>query len=373
MKIKLKMILIVIASIIGALALSVFLFIKMSPQFGATKNEIKTEQVLASENFTNGVFENKEATTVMLEFKFSSLKEYFKKEGKAPTGEIPVHKLQKSHFESKDTATKFTWFGHSAVLLETEGKKIFIDPMLGDVPAPVSFLGPKRYNPELPMSADSLPELDIVLISHDHYDHLDYESIKKLKDKTKLFITPLGVGAHLRSWGVQSEKIIELDWWESTIVDSMNIAVTPSRHFSGRGISDRNTTQWCSFVIQTNNKNIYFSGDGGYGTHFKEIGDKYGPFDICFLECGQYNKQWAQIHMMPEEVIDANTDLRGKHIVPIHWGAFTLALHAWTEPVDRLLQSAEGKNVSIVTPEIGKTTSIKDEISTKYWWLDLKN
>lgn len=369
MKRKIKMTLLIIASVIGIFSLSVVLFIKLSPQFGATKKEIATSQVLASENHNGKVFENAEKTDVMTEFKFSSLKEYFKKEGKEPDTLLPVRKFADNYFETAiDTSTRFTWFGHSAILLETQGKNIFIDPMLGHVPAPVSFVGPKRFNPELPISADSLPELDIVLISHDHYDHLDYESITKLKDKTKQFIVPLGVGAHLRSWGVDANKITELDWWDTCMVDGIKIAATPSRHFSGRGLSDRDATLWCSFVLQTNNENIFFSGDGGYGSHFKEIGDKYGPFDVCFMECGQYNEQWAQIHMMPEDITTANNDLRGKAIVPIHWGSFKLALHPWVEPVNRLALTVENENAILVTPEIGQTISLPQPESTELWW-----
>lgn len=365
------MTLIILAGFIGAAVFGIFLFMQLSPQFGANRKEIRTQQVLNSKNYHNKAFVNSEKTTVMLDFSFKSLKEFFTNEGKVPDSPIPIQKLSDNHFKTNaDSTTRFTWFGHAAIFLEIEGKKIFIDPMLGEVPAPLPFLGPKRFNSELPISADSLPELDIVLISHDHYDHLDLESITKLKDKTKAFIVPLGVGAHLRSWGVDANKITELDWWYSSKIDGINIVATPARHFSGRGISDRNATLWCSFVLQTSKENIYFSGDGGYGKHFKEIGDQYGPFDLCFLECGQYNEQWAQIHMMPEEVIEANNDLQGKAIVPIHWGAFKLALHTWTEPVDRLLIKNNESNAKLLTPEIGASLELAPSTETTHWWTD---
>lgn len=373
MKKFLKMTFIIIGSLILFIGLIGFLFISLSPQFGASKKQILTEQVKTSKNHNGGVFHNDEETVVMMEFKWSSLKEYFSKEGKAPKGPIPVNKLGNNHFDNTDTnQTKFTWFGHSAILLEIAGKKIFIDPMLGKSPAPHPWLGPKRYNPQLPMRADSLPYLDAVLISHDHYDHLDYSSIKKLKEKTGLFIVPLGVGAHLRSWDIQDERIVELDWWESAQLEDIKIVAAPARHFSGRGLNDRNTTLWCSFVINSPQSNLYFSGDGGYGKHFREIGDKYGPFDHTFLECGQYNVQWAQIHMMPEELILANDDLRGKQILPIHWGAFTLALHPWTEPVDRLMAKADETEADIVTPEIGETIILGEYYESKPWWNSFK-
>lgn len=363
------MTLIIIGSSIGFIVLFTLLFTNLSPQFGASKKDKKTKQVLNSANYNKKAFENKEETTVMVEFKFSTLKEYFNKDGKSPDKPIPVKKLSISKVsESKDSLTKITWFGHSAILLEMEGKNIFIDPMLGNVPAPLPFLGPKRFSSELPLSADSLPFLDAVLISHDHYDHLDYSTIKRLKDKVGKFYVPLGVGAHLQKWGVSESKILEMDWWDSASIDNIKIVSTPARHFSGRGLNDRNSTLWCSFVIQSNKSNLYFSADGGYGKHFKEIGDNYGPFDYTFMECGQYNEQWAQIHMMPEEVIRANEDLRGKQILPIHWGAFTLALHSWTEPVDRLVKSAEGRNVDIVTPIIGETVLLGEPRKNEYWW-----
>lgn len=366
---KLKMTLIIIATIIGTLVLGISIFLNASPQFGASKKAIRTKKVINSVNYTDGGFTNSEETAVMTEFKFSTLNEYFKKGNKEPHKPIPVQKLTGDHFDNiPDSVTRITWFGHSAVLLEISGKIIFLDPMLGMVPAPIAWAGPKRFNPELPAKIEALPFIDIVLISHDHYDHLDYGSILKLKEKVGKFIVPLGVGAHLLSWGVEADKISELDWWDRKSEDGLTFISTPARHFSGRGLFDRNCTLWCSWVIENEKDKIFFSGDGGYGEHFKEIGNKYGPFDLCMLECGQYNEQWKQIHMLPEELPQAQRDLGGKLFMPIHWGAFKLALHNWTDPLDRLINLKSVEDIKMTTPVVGQSFILGESYPASKWW-----
>ena len=240
--------------------------------------------------------------------------------------------------------------------------------MLGNVPSPVSWVGSSRFNPELPIDVEALPFIDVVLISHDHYDHLDYGSILKLKNKAKKFYMPLGVGAHLLSWGVDAEKIVEMDWWDTETFDELTFVSTPSRHFSGRGMFNRNSTLWCSWVIQTDHTNIFFSGDGGYGNHFKEIGNKYGPFDFTMMECGQYNEQWAKIHMIPDEIPQALWDLKSRIFMPIHWGAFRLALHKWTEPVEILTNMIDKHDFTMATPEIGESFILGQGTPKSKWW-----
>ncbi|MCL4138462.1 UNVERIFIED_CONTAM: hypothetical protein GTU68_034280 [Idotea baltica] len=230
-------------------------------------------------------------------------------------------------------------------------------------------LGSKRYSKELPINIEQLPAIDLVLFSHDHYDHLDYQSILLLKDKVKQFYVPLGLGAHLEKWGVSPERIKELDWWEEANFEGLQLACTPARHFSGRGLGDRFTTLWASWVIKGKYDNIYFSGDSGYGPHFKEIGEKYGPFNFSMMECGQYNERWDNIHMMPEETVQASIDIKAKQMMPIHWGAFTLAMHPWQESVERATAAAEKMNVKMVLPQIGQTISINEEpLPTERWW-----
>lgn len=286
-----------------------------------------------------------------------------------PESQLPVVALKPDVFsKSPDSPPMLSWFGHSAILLEIEGKLLFIDPMLGQRASPFSFTGSRRFNDSLPIDIEDLPPLDAVLITHDHYDHLDYGSILKLKEKTKHFYVPLGVGAHLERWGVEPEKISELDWWETAEIGGVSLVATPARHFSGRGIADRNKTLWCSWVIRGSKHAIYCSGDSGYDKHFKEIGDAYGPFDLTLLECGQYGEGWPLIHMTPEETLQAHLDLHGRVLMPVHWGAFALALHSWRDPVLRLAKAAESNNVALAIPAIGQSWRIDGDLPQGKWW-----
>jgi len=206
------------------------------------------------------------------------------------------------------------------------------------------------------------------LISHDHYDHLDYWSITKLKDNVKKFYVPLGVAAHLKAWGVEEVKIVEMDWWEEVKFEELVFACAPARHFSGRGLTNKDSTLWCSWVVKGDNANIFFSGDTGYNEGFKKIGEKYGPFDLTLLECGQYNEGWAEIHMMPEQTVQAHIDLRGKLLMPIHWAAFKLSVHPWQEPVERLLAKANSLGVKVTTPKIGEPVILGRTLPSSRWW-----
>jgi L-ascorbate metabolism protein UlaG (beta-lactamase superfamily) len=370
MKRILKMIAASIAIVVVLLVLGVALFLNLSPQFGASKKEIRTDNVLKSPNYVDGVFDNVEKTVVMADFKFSTMLKFFKNgNNKIPDVPLPVEKIEAKQIgRVNDSATRITWFGHSTILVETAGKTVLIDPMLGDVPSPVAWAGSPRFEGGLPLSAEDLPDMDVVLISHDHYDHLDYGSILTLKDKVSMFYTPLGVGAHLRSWGVDPDKIVEMDWWDEERLGAFKFVAAPARHFSGRGMFDRNCTQWASWIIQTKHVNIFFSGDGGYGTHFKEIGETYGPFDFTMMECGQYNEQWANIHMLPGEIPQAMADLKSKTFMPIHWGAFKLALHPWTEPIEMVSQAVQGTDLRIATPRIGEQFILGQDLPGSVWW-----
>jgi L-ascorbate metabolism protein UlaG (beta-lactamase superfamily) len=245
--------------------------------------------------------------------------------------------------------------------------------MLGQVASPVSFMGPERFNDKLPIALEDLPFIDAVLYSHDHYDHLDYGTVLKIKDKVGHWFTALGMGSHLKRWGVDSKKITELDWWQESEFMGLKLAATPARHFSGRGFGDRFKTFWNSWVVIGQHQKLYFSGDGGYSKGFKEIGDKYGPFDLCLIECGAYNEAWQDIHMMPEESAQACVDLQGRLMMPIHWGAFSLALHDWTDPVQRLSIKAEELGVKLVTPLIGEEVIVPVFLPNDAWWNAVKN
>ncbi|GHC52322.1 MBL fold metallo-hydrolase [Ulvibacter litoralis] len=366
----LKMILGIIASLIGMIVLIAFLFINFSSEFGAKPKGADLERIQTSKHFKDGKFYNLSETKVEGDINYmKTLGEYFTKGNKVPNWSIPVKKITPETIaNTEDSITKITWFGHSALLLEMDGKKIFLDPMLGSVPAPHPLLGSSRFNDTLPLAIEDIPALDAVIFSHDHYDHLDYGTIKKIKDRVTHFYTPLGLGAHLKSWGVAPEKITELDWWETISFEGIQLVATPSRHFSGRGLTDRSSTQWSSWVIKGKNSNIYFSGDSGYDTHFKEIGATYGPFDLAIMECGQYDAQWPLIHMMPEETAQATVDVQGKLLLPIHWGAFKLALHDWDDPIKRVTKAASEKNVHLATPIIGEAIVIHQNTPHTNWW-----
>lgn len=355
--------------IIALFALGVTLFVSFAPQFGAKPTGKDLERIKQSEHFQNGEFTNLIETS--MDMKLSSMPGLlygflFPPKGKNPSTPLPT-KWDEGNQSEVDSLAYITWFGHSAVLLEIDGKTILIDPMLGPASSPVSFMT-QRFGYQEPIDLSDLTQIDAIIISHDHYDHLDHESIVKLKDKTNHFYTALGVGAHLRHWGVAPEKITELDWWQSAELDGLKFTATPSRHFSGRAINDRNKTQWASWTVNGKHQNIYFSGDGGYGPHFKEIGEKLGPFDFAMMENGQYNEQWAAIHMMPEESVQAGIDLKGKVLMPIHWGAFDLAPHVWQDPIIRFKSKAKELNQEIVTPVIGERFAVGVDAPKTVWW-----
>lgn len=287
-----------------------------------------------------------------------------------PAGDVRIQAYRAIETGADRTGDRVTWFGHSAFLLEMDGKILLFDPMLGERPSPVAWAGSKRFSRHLPLEPESFPEIDAIVISHDHYDHLDYSSIRKLMDKTARFIVPMGVRRRLIGWGVPSDKITEHAWGdEVTLGGELLLACTPARHFSGRGLFDRNRTLWCSWVIIGKEKKVFYSGDSGYGPHFKEIGSKYGPFHLTLMECGQYDKRWSAIHMVPEETVQAHLDLKGQLLLPVHWGAFTLAFHTWTDPVERVTKAAAQRGVNVTTPLIGETVTIDSEaFPTRAWW-----
>jgi L-ascorbate metabolism protein UlaG (beta-lactamase superfamily) len=346
------------------------LFLKHYPLFGKKPASMKQELFKASPNFAENKFQNILPTTMGgdLQSLGSIIKDYARKiPNLAPESLLPMKKF--AFQEPSDIETSVTWFGHSSVFLVLDGKKIFIDPMLGISPSPFPIFGGKRYSQDLPFDVKKLPMIDIVLYSHDHYDHLDYGTVKLLKDKVGQFIVPLGLGSRLEGWGVSSEKIEEVDWWDSFLYKDIQFVSTPARHFSGRSVNDHNSTLWSSWVLQGLKSTIFYSGDSGYGPHFKEIGEKFGPFDLTMMECGQYDDRWEKIHMKPEETVLAHLDLQGKLMLPIHWGAFTLAFHEWTDPIMRVTAAAKEHNVDITTPRIGESIHLgRATFPNERWW-----
>lgn len=285
-----------------------------------------------------------------------------------PSAPLPMLALNQEDLKPP-LIPRVIWFGHSAALLQMAELTILIDPMFGNAPSPFPMVGGKRFNGKLPMKLEDLPYIDAVLLSHDHYDHLDYSTIRSLKDKVAAFIVPLGVGQHLLRWGVEADRITELDWWDELELKGLKLACAPARHFSGRGTANRDSTLWCSWVIHELSSKVFFSGDSGYGPHFKEIGERYGPFDLTMMECGQYDEKWAAIHMLPEQTVQAHRDVKGDVLLPIHWGSFTLALHDWSDPAERVTKEAERLGVRVTTPMIGESVPIGGDVTPmRKWW-----
>ena len=345
--------------------------IVMLPQFGQPPKGEHLIKIKQSKNYGEHSFVNWD--NIKMEMGVSKMPNMFKQQfkrgvEKQPKKPRPILKRNPDEFALKnDTLVRLTWFGHSSFLIELEGAKILLDPMLGPAASPFSF-AVKRFNKELPLTAEQLPPIDAVILSHDHYDHLDYQTILDIKDKVGCFYTPLGVGSHLKKWGVAEQNIVELDWWDEVSFGHVNLTCTPSQHFSGRAGNDRDKTLWSSWSIKTDKTSIFFTGDSGYFKGWKEIGDKLGPFDICLTECGQYNVLWKENHMMPEESLQAFLDLKGGILVPIHWGAFSLSPHAWDEPIERIKKAAANKDVIVATPQIGESIILGEALPNTEWW-----
>jgi L-ascorbate metabolism protein UlaG (beta-lactamase superfamily) len=349
------------------------LFLNFYPSIGGSQSNEKIEVFTQSGHYEKGNFINQISTSMNMGFgKFMTiLKDWIAGvPNQTPEKPLPVLPVDSMTIETKtDSLVRVTWFGHSAFLLEMEGKNILLDPVLGDYTGPHPWLGPGRFSNGIPIEIEKLPHFDAVIYSHDHYDHLDYQSVLQLKDKVSKFYVPLGVGSHLEAWRVEKDKIHELNWWDEIIVDDLQFICAPARHFSGRGIFDRNSSLWASWIIKSEKFKIYFSGDSGYGPHFREIGKKYGPFDFAMLECGQYDRRWESVHMLPEQTAQAALDLDTKIAMPIHWGSFVLALHSWKDPVERLTKKAHELNVNVITPKIGEQFLLNETIiEDNNWW-----
>lgn len=295
--------------------------------------------------------------------------DYFKMKTKLrPIKNLPVVLSDKNN----ESLESVTWFWHSASLLKIEGKTLLLDPMFGDASSPFPLFNSKRYSDAFSLEREDLQEIDAIIISHNHYDHLNYKSIMQLKDRAKHFYVPTGVAQYLIKWGVLPSKISEHNWWDEITFDTIKLVCAPARHFSGRSITDRDCSLWCSWLILGKETKVFFSGDSGYAPHFKEIGDKYGPFDLTLMECGQYDPRWSAIHMLPEETVQAHIDVKGELLLPIHWGAFSLALHEWSDPIERVTKEAKRLEIKITTPQIGESITLKStDYPSSAWWREI--
>ena len=270
--------------------------------------------------------------------------------------------------ENSDTL-QFIWLGHWTLLMSIDGKVILVDPVFSEHASPIP-IAAKRFQPSA-ITLEDLPPIDLILISHDHYDHLDLETIKFFIGKDVTYLMPLGVGSHLRYWGVDENRITELDWWDSITIDGLTYTAAPAQHFSGRGIFNGNKTLWASWVLKGADKSVYFSGDSGYDTHYKAIGDKLGPFDLVFMDYGQYDKSWHAVHNLPEEGIKGFQELRGDHLVPVGWGMFNLAVHNWYDPPQEATRLSKAAGVKLITPRLGQIISMDNPPLFDEWWLEM--
>ncbi|MFZ1320832.1 MAG: MBL fold metallo-hydrolase [Ignavibacteria bacterium] len=359
--------------VISVIIISVIAFLN-TPKFGKHPSKERLKRIQSSPNYRSGTFHNKSHTPALSEGTsyYKVFKEFFldKKERVSPKDPIPSMKTNLMDLDINEDA--LIWFGHSSYYMQVDKKRILVDPVFSGSASPLSFLvkafkGTDRY------TTDNIPVIDYLFITHDHWDHLDYETVTILKPKIKKVICGLGTGEHLEYWGYDKNIIIEKDWDEEIILgDEFIVHTTPARHFSGRGFK-RNKVLWLSFVLQTPSMKIFIGGDSGYDTHFRDIGNVFGEFDLAILELGQYDKKWRHIHLLPEEFLTAASELKAKRIMPVHSSKFKLANHQWDEPLKLISEYNFENNFKIITPKIGEKVNLKD-IDQKFssWWEEIK-
>lgn len=347
-----------------------WVFVNSAPQFGQAPEGDDLERIKQSPHYRNNGFVNLIPTGLGPFSEMMKTLPEMLSGGGEPGSPLPTS-FGSSDEQAADSLCFVTWYGHSSFLIELDGQRILIDPMLTEYPSPVAF-GSKRFAYTEAIPIELLKDIDAMIISHDHYDHLDYKTVLTLAGEVKHFYTALGVGSHLKHWGIPAEQITELDWWQGAQAGNLQLVACPSRHFSGRGITDRWKTQWASWVIKGSRQNLYFSGDGGYGPHFAEIGARFGPFDFAMMECGQYFRVWKNIHLMPEESVKAGKEVNAALLMPIHWGSFKLAPHHWKDPIERFKAECLRLNMPYVHPLIGERFCLGRDYPQTEWWMGVK-
>lgn len=350
------------------LALCAYLFLTFSPTFGGQPDAQSQKRIVDSSHFNGEIFKNLIPTKMDTSSdKSPSMASVLYRLVSPEANKNPTAALQTIALNLKNQPLQngqLVWLGHSSVLFRSDDLTIMTDPVFNRA-SPIP-LGGKAFAMTNTPTIDDMPKIDVVIISHDHYDHLDHHAIQDLNDKVGHFYVPLGVKAHLQRWGVPNEKITEMDWYDEVQLKNIRLIFTPSRHFSGRTF-ERNTTLWGSWVVKSPNLSLYFSGDGGYSPEFAKIGQQFGPFDIALVEDGAYNQDWAQIHMFPEQSVQAAVDLNAKAMLPIHWGKFDLSLHQWRDPIERVQKAIAKTSVTLTTPMIGEVFSIQ-ALPQHEWW-----
>lgn len=364
---RLKFIMLFTILILSALAAAGYGFLK-TLVFGADPADERLARIKRSPNYRNDSFQNLEPTDVTRPGASSigMVRDYLDK-SPLNTPKTAVPSVQTDLKTLPDNLPTVVWFGHSSYLIKHRGLTILVDPVFSGHASPVGFFGKSFPGSDVYGVAD-MPAIDLLILSHDHYDHLDYPTITALTPTTKKFHTALGVGAHLERWGVSPDKIVEFDWNDTHVVsDDIKLTAIPARHFSGRSLT-RGKTLWTAFVLDLFGYRLFLGGDSGYDGQFARTGAQYGPFDLAILECGQYGADWPTIHMFPEEVVQAGLDLRAKTVLPVHWSKFALAYHAWNEPIERFTKRAGEVGLAITTPRIGEPVVIGQTYPNERWW-----
>ena len=349
-----------------------FLMANSCTTLGATIKGDRLERIQASPHYKDGIFVNDLAAQQPPLLK--TLREWTRgSDHQRPDAPVPVITRYKGDFaEAPPSGLRITWLGHSTALIEIDGKRILTDPMWSQRSSPVSFAGPKRFF-DPPLALADLPPVDVVLISHDHYDHLDKPTVQSLGATGTQFVMPLGVGAYLEAWGIAPNRITELDWWQTARLDDLRITATPARHFSGRSpiMTDRDATLWAGFALRGPRHRVYYSGDTGMFPDFTAIGDRLGPFNAVLVETGAYNRLWADLHLGPEQALEAVRMAKGSLMIPLHWGTFNLAMHGWTEPAERLLAAAPGYDFALAIPRPGQSIEPANPPAPVRWWPEI--
>jgi L-ascorbate metabolism protein UlaG (beta-lactamase superfamily) len=345
-----------------------FLCHAMKDHWGADPAGRRLQRMEACPTYRHGCFVNTLPTEIMQSGRLlETLRLSLAHRNSMPARPLPVIFQTAAAFaHPPKSGLRITWLGHATFLIELDGKTILTDPVFSDRASPLSWIGPKRFHP-VPIAIPALPSLDAVVISHDHYDHLDDASIRQLLPKTGKFIVPLGVGAHLEAWGVPAGKIVELYWWEETALDNIRLVATPARHYSGRGLKQNNTL-WASWAMIGPRHRIFYSGDSGRMPEFEMIGRRFGPFDFALIKIGAYGQTWPDIHATPEEASEINKLVIGRVMIPCHWGTFDLAFHDWDEPIRRLLLAAQKDGVRVVVPKPGEMVMPDALPPLTRWW-----
>ncbi|MCZ7438572.1 MBL fold metallo-hydrolase [Micromonospora sp. WMMC241] len=339
-------------------------------QLGGRLSGARAERAARSPRFRDGTFHNptgRNATMVADPGRNLVRELIFGKQKRRPGSAVPLLCPADSAPADPTRELNVVWYGHASTLVEIEGRRVLLDPVWSDRCSPSALVGPRRIH-EPPVRLDELPRLDAVLISHDHYDHLDMATVRGLRThQSAPFVVPLGVGAHLERWGVPADRIVELDWSESHRVGGLTLTATAAQHFSGRGLR-RDGTLWSSWVVAGATRKVFYTGDSGYFDGYAGIGAEHGPFDVTLMQIGAYDRAWPNIHMFPEEAVAAHLDVRGELLVPVHWGTFNLALHDWSEPVDRLWAEAKARDVRLAVPRPGERVVVNEPPAVDGWW-----